>query len=222
MVEPRRLPLFPLNVVLFPGMLLPLHIFEARYQEMIRRCMVEDRTFGVCLIRSGDEVGGPAEPYEVGTTCEILKLTELGGGRLDLVTLGRERFIIDRLYHELSYLEGDICPIPEGSAYCPEALIQEVREATTEYVGTLLSQAAQPARRLELPDDAATLSNLVASILLQVPADIRQDLLEAPNPRERLESELALLRALTTDPEEHDGAVIARPLRMKPSYFNPN
>jgi Lon protease-like protein len=221
-VEPRRLPLFPLNVVLFPGMLLPLHVFEPRYQQMIRRCLAEDRTFGVCLIRSGDEVGGPAEPYEVGTTCEILKVTELGDGGLDLVTLGRERFVIDRLYRERPYLEGDICPNPEGAAFCPEALIQEVHEATTEYVGTLLSQAAQSPRKLDLPEDAATLSNLVASILLQVPADIRQDLLEAPNPRERLESELALLRALTTEPEEHEGAVIAHPLRMKPSYFNPN
>ncbi len=220
-MEPRRLPLFPLNVVLFPGMLLPLHIFEERYQEMVRRCLDEDRTFGVCLIRSGDEVGGPAEPYEVGTTCEILKATELGDGRLDLVTLGRERFTIDRLYRERSYLEGDICPLPEGSAFCPESLIQEVRDATAEYVGTLLSQAAQPQRKLDLPEDAATLSNLVASILLQVPADIRQDLLEAPNARDRLESELALLRALT-DPPEAEGAVIARPLRMKPSYFNPN
>lgn len=220
-MEPCRLPLFPLNVVLFPGMLLPLHVFEPRYLEMVRFCLDTDRPFGVCLIRSGDEVGGPAEPYEVGTTCEILRVTDLGDGRMDLVTLGRERFTVDRLHRERAYLEGDIRPSPDGSIFCPEALIQEVREATTEYVGTLLSQAAQAPRKLDLPEDAATLSNLVASILLQVPADIRQDLLEAPNPRERLESELALLRALT-DPEEHDGAVIARPLRMKPSYFNPN
>src|ERR1051326_9156372 len=58
----RRIPIFPLHVVLFPGMPLPLHVFEARYQEMMAECLQGDRTFGVCLIRSGQEVGGPAEP----------------------------------------------------------------------------------------------------------------------------------------------------------------
>ena len=52
----RRIPLFPLNVVLFPGMALPLHIFEPRYQQMIRRCLDEDGLFGVCLIDVGQEV----------------------------------------------------------------------------------------------------------------------------------------------------------------------
>src|SRR5262249_39608867 len=78
----RRVPLFPLNVVLFPGMPLPLHVFEPRYQEMVQACMESDRTFGVCLIRSGQEVGGPADPHPVGTTCEILEASSLGEGRM--------------------------------------------------------------------------------------------------------------------------------------------
>ena len=61
-----EMPLFPLNVVLFPGMALPLHIFEPRYREMINRCLDENLAFGVVLIKEGPEVGGdalpPAEP----------------------------------------------------------------------------------------------------------------------------------------------------------------
>src|SRR4051794_30925127 len=84
--ESRRIPLFPLGTVLFPGMPLPLHVFEPRYQELVRGCLEGDRTFGGCLIRSGQEVGGPADPYPVGTTCEILQVDRLDGGRLRLAT----------------------------------------------------------------------------------------------------------------------------------------
>src|SRR4051794_27122666 len=99
----RRIPLFPLNVVLFPGMPLPLHIFEPRYQEMIRHCLQGDLLFGVCLIRSGVEVGGEAEPHSVGTTCETLSVTPLGEGRMSLATVGRDRFRILRLHHDQPY-----------------------------------------------------------------------------------------------------------------------
>ena len=65
------LPLFPLNTVLFPGMVLPLHIFEERYKLMINHCLEEERPFGVLLIREGKEVGSGAVPYQVGTTTMI-------------------------------------------------------------------------------------------------------------------------------------------------------
>ena len=55
---PRDLPLFPLNVVLYPGMSLPLRVFEERYKQMMNRCLEGDMTFGVVLIKSGKEVGG--------------------------------------------------------------------------------------------------------------------------------------------------------------------
>ena len=58
-----ELPLFPLNTVLFPGQMLPLHIFEDRYRLMIRRCLAEDLPFGVVLIKRGAEIGAEAEPH---------------------------------------------------------------------------------------------------------------------------------------------------------------
>ena len=62
----RTIPIFPLGVVLFPGAMLPLRIFEARYMDMAKACLKEASHFGVCLIREGQEVGAPAVPEEVG------------------------------------------------------------------------------------------------------------------------------------------------------------
>ncbi|MBF6600779.1 MAG: LON peptidase substrate-binding domain-containing protein [Dehalococcoidia bacterium] len=69
--------LFPLQTVLFPGMRLPLHIFEERYKIMVRECIDEDAPFGVVLIRSGAEVGGGAIPHDVGTTARIIQVEYL-------------------------------------------------------------------------------------------------------------------------------------------------
>ena len=67
-----QLPLFPLNLVLFPGMDLPLHIFEERYKSMIGDCLNQNLPFGVVLIKEGLEVGTPAEPERIGTSARIL------------------------------------------------------------------------------------------------------------------------------------------------------
>jgi len=59
-----KLPLFPLNTVLFPGMVLPLHVFEDRYKQMIGACLEDDSGFGVVLIRSGEEAARPVSRFE--------------------------------------------------------------------------------------------------------------------------------------------------------------
>ena len=74
---PIELPIMPLYSVLFPGMPMPLVIFEERYLEMIRNCQEGDSTFGVALIKAGREVGGPAVPYDVGTTAAIVSVEPL-------------------------------------------------------------------------------------------------------------------------------------------------
>ena len=192
----RRIPLFPLNVVLFPGMLLPLHIFEPRYQQMIRHCLEGDHTFGVCLIRSGEEVGGTAEPHPVGSTCEILSVTKLEEGRMNLSTVGRERFRVRQLFHTDPYLEAEVelLPVPEG--YDLSELVAEVREATMDYVAALLSLPSGETASVELPTEPLELSNLVGAVL-QAPLSLRQELLETDALRPRLERELELLRAET-------------------------
>src|SRR5512137_1544687 len=107
-----ELPLFPLNTVLFPGQMLPLHIFEDRYRLMIRRCLAEDLPFGVVLIKRGSEVGAEAEPHEVGTIARILKSSHQSDGTIDIVTVGQERFCIDHLIHDQPYLRGEVKTLP--------------------------------------------------------------------------------------------------------------
>src|SRR6476469_494249 len=103
-MDDERLALFPLNTVLFPGMPLPLHIFEERYKLMIGRCIEENRPFGVVLIRSGPEVGGPATPHVVGTTAEISGWKRLEDGRLNLIVMGTERFRIVEVVRQEPYM----------------------------------------------------------------------------------------------------------------------
>ena len=99
------LPLFPLDVVLFPGVPLPLHIFEPRYKEMIGECLAEHRTFGV--VRAVDQ--GLAE---VGCSAEITTVVkEYPDGRLDLVSEGRQRFEIVRVNQERSFLQAEVLMI---------------------------------------------------------------------------------------------------------------
>ncbi len=89
-----NLPLFPLMTVLFPGGMLPLKVFEARYLDMVSTCLREKMPFGVCLIASGQEVGSPAVPHAVGTTAHIVEADMPKPGILMLKTQGRRRFRI--------------------------------------------------------------------------------------------------------------------------------
>jgi Lon protease-like protein len=99
------LPLFPLEVVLFPGTPLPLHIFEPRYKEMIGECLAEHRTFGV--VRALEQ--GLAD---VGCTAEIITVVkEYPDGRLDLVSEGRKRFELLRVNQERSFLQAEVLMI---------------------------------------------------------------------------------------------------------------
>src|ERR1700694_5679572 len=107
----RVLPLFPLEqVVLFPGMSLPLRIFEERYKVMMGACQVTDQLFGVLLIRSGSEVGEPARPERVGCTARMLRIDRLPDGRMTILTIGEQRSRLQgsaRVMPE-GYLEGDV------------------------------------------------------------------------------------------------------------------
>src|SRR5437762_12481230 len=98
-----ELPLFPLNVVLFPGMVLPLHIFEPRYRQMIVDCQEQERPFGIVLVQP-DSVPLQEEPYPVGTMAEIRDLNRLEDGRYVLMAMGMQRFRILSQHREKPYL----------------------------------------------------------------------------------------------------------------------
>ena len=192
----RVLPLFPLEqVVLFPGMSLPLRIFEDRYKVMIGACQVTDQLFGVVLIRSGREVGDPAEPERVGCTARMMRVDRLPDGRMHILTIGEQRFRLlgaVRVMPE-GYLVGDAELLLDQSGQSVEAeLLDSVTHEFTRYQqATLaLSGRRQPP---ELPADPARLSFLIAATLFVDPRE-RQRLLETDDVTSRLQQELTLLK----------------------------
>jgi Lon protease-like protein len=109
------LPLFPLNVVLFPGTPLPLHIFEPRYKEMIGECLDQNKAFGV--VRVVEE--GIAE---IGCTAEIVAVTkQYSDGRLDIVSEGRKRFEVLQLNQERSFLRAEVQMVEDEPSLPPKA-----------------------------------------------------------------------------------------------------
>src|SRR5215469_14292404 len=108
----EMLPLFPLGAVLYPGMLLPLHIFEERYRQLVRDLLdgTEPRGFGVIAIRKGRETGidGVHSLYEIGCMATLRRGDELEDGRFDLVTVGTQRFRLLALDQTLLYPQGEI------------------------------------------------------------------------------------------------------------------
>ncbi|MCC7353680.1 MAG: LON peptidase substrate-binding domain-containing protein [Anaerolineae bacterium] len=190
------LPLFPLNVVLFPGMVLPLHIFEDRYRLMIGRCLDESRPFGVLLIREGKEVGETAVPYEVGTTARITRVERLDDGRMNITTVGVERFRVRRFREGEPYLQGEIVPLPNLEGETPQAVYQAevVRPLVSDYVGLLAKAAGLQLGLVDnLPEDPAALAFLTA-IALQIPIHEKQELLATQSIASLLAEERGILR----------------------------
>jgi Lon protease-like protein len=192
------LALFPLNTVLFPNMLLPLHIFEERYKVMINTCLAQEKPFGVVLIYSGTEVGGTAIPHSVGTIAQIVNWERLSDGRVNILAVGARRFrITEYVKSDLPYLLGSIETWDDEPVDAPylEELVSEVRHNFTDYLTLLMSLAdrVMTASQFELPGDPTILSYHIATNL-QVDISEKQDLLEEPSAVARLEHELMLLR----------------------------
>jgi Lon protease-like protein len=116
MAETHHIPLFPLNTVLLPLGVLPLHVFEERYKEMIGQCLGENQPFGVVLIKEGEEVGEPAIPYEVGTGAHIAQAVPLAEGRMNIVVTGTKRFRILDTVQERPYLVSRVRYWPDPGA----------------------------------------------------------------------------------------------------------
>jgi Lon protease-like protein len=194
------LPLFPLGTVLFPGLVMPLHVFEERYRSLIRYIMDlpegTPREFGVVAIRRGWEVDAATQSitlYDVGCTAEVRQITEHPDGRFDIVTVGRRRFeIIQMTPSETPYLEASVRYLPDtaGSEGEADMLGPRVLAAFRAYLKLIRTDATDLAE--QLPDDPQVLSNLVAATASLTVAD-RQQLLATPDTANRLRTELTLL-----------------------------
>lgn len=204
MAEP--LPLFPLgHTVLFPGVVLPLHVFEERYRELVRT-LVElpegaRRRFGVVAIRQGWEVGEDAVSalHDVGCAAELRRVSRYPDGRYDIVTVGTDRFrlrSVDR--QSRPYLVGSVDWLPAEPAPAGVAgLAAAVGAVFGEYVTAAAGLQGRPTEQAELPDDPVELAYAVAAAAVLTLED-RQALLAAETTRARLRAELRLLKRETT------------------------
>jgi Lon protease-like protein len=178
------IPLFPLNIVLFPEGPLPLRIFETRYVDMVRRCMREDAGFGVVLIREGSEVGH-AETYDVGTMAKITDFDPLPDGLLGLSCVGQQRFRIVKRSRQADGLNlGDVeWLVPEATVLVPE---RHARLASL--LQSVLPQLGEVYADIEMRlDDAAWVGHRLAEIL-PIPLADKQTYLELDDPVQRLDA----------------------------------
>lgn len=203
-----KLPLFPLNTVLFPGMMLPLHIFEPRYREMVGLCIEHRQPFGVVLIQSGSEVGSPASPHSVGTYGRIADVQRLPDGRLNIEMVGQERFRILELHYDKAYLQGTIQPYPLSDVdhANARALAGKLRPLVRRYLQLLSESAEVDLHTQQLPAEPGSLAYL-AAIVAQIPMEEKQTLLTCPSALDLLgqehtlfRREVSLIRALLNNP----------------------
>ena len=169
------LPIFPLEVVLLPGVPLPLHIFEPRYKEMITECLDQKKPFGV--VRSKKE--GIAE---IGCTAEIITVTKkYSDGRMDIVTEGRGRFEVMQLNQERSFLQADVLYLQDEPGGAP---VEKISQALKLH-GEILSLAgAEPEASFEIQGSMLSF-HLAGSLPLD--PDFKQTLLGMKSEAERVE-----------------------------------
>lgn len=177
-----KLPLFPLGVVLFPGAVLPLHIFEERYKELIGEAIEKQSEFGIVFAneRGLANVGCSAVVEEI--------LKRYPDGRMDVLTRGRRRFEIMLIHEERSFLEGSVAALTDEDIATPDAeLKKQALEAWMKWV--VLERGSVPA---ELPDlKRPELSFVLADAVPDI--DFRQTILMLRSEQERLEAIIEFL-----------------------------
>ena len=209
-----RLPYFPLHIVLFPHLPLPLHIFEERYRAMTRDLLADGSPYaGRFVISSGGDEDSPEG--SVGTVAEVRRAEQFADGRWALVVVGAERVALGAVDRSGPYALIEVVPLPEsvGDAEVAGRLLPQVQAALDTYLDTVkrfVASAASVGRELpeitdvatsldevlkpiQLPDDPLAASYAVAGVL-QIELNRKQQLLELPDGASRLETELGLLR----------------------------
>jgi Lon protease-like protein len=178
------LPLFPLDLVLFPGNPLPLHIFEPRYREMISECVERSKPFGV--VRAKEE--GIAE---TGCTAEILSVSKkYDDGRMDIVTHGRERFEVVLVNQERAFLQAEVIYLPDDTG---SATSEEKARAMALYGEIMTLAGARPVDSSEVQEQQLSF-HLAGSLPLDL--DFKQTLLEMNSEAERVRAVILFLESI--------------------------
>ena len=201
----HELPLFPLPVVLFPGVPLPLHIFEPRYRQMLSDIRLAKNLFGLAYFDPTSAESDVPPAGHIGCVAEVTEIQTFPDGRSNILTLGVIRYRIE------SYVErGDPYLLAEVSYFEDDEEDEEILTAPSREVAETFTRIAQAVRtindeRATLPDISDTepqrLSFLVAAAM-EIDADVKQELLELRSTSERLERLRAMLNIAVTGYEE--------------------
>jgi Lon protease-like protein len=177
------LPLFPLDLVLLPGVPLPLHVFEPRYKEMIAECLDEKKPFGV--VRASEE--GVAD---IGCTAEIVEVTKrYDDGRMDILTRGVERFEVLQVHQDRSFLQAEFTVIDDEPGRPSSEMVREAVRLHTEIVKLAGAETDGP------EEGADQLSFLLAGSL-PLDLDFKQKLLTTLSEAKRLQAVISYLQAV--------------------------
>jgi len=196
------LPLFPLNIVLYPNMFLPLRIFEPRYHALVRYCVEEEEPFGVVLIAEGQpEDRENIKPYKIGTAADIVQVDELSEDRMNIWIAGSERFEILNYYQSPDeYLVGHVLPIDDEDAD-PLLFLEQsnaLNSLLQRYLELKMRLNSEDPNRLDyqLAQDPGVASYQIATIL-DISLAEKQQLLEIKGLQDRLNREHTLLKRET-------------------------
>lgn len=203
-MPPIQIPIFPLKTVLFPGAHLPLLIFEERYKTMTRELLESGGVFGVVLIKQGEEVGGGAIPYDVGTTAVIEEAEEIDGGRIQLHAKGVQRFKLLRSLEPRPYPYGEVELLADGAEpHSPrlDRALETVRATFPSYLRMAFALTEQWARPPDLPEQPHQFVDFAAQ-WLQVDEVAKQRLLEIVPAADRLAALAELLDSLLAKTRE--------------------
>ena len=194
---PATIPLFPLpNVVLFPNVYLPLHIFEPRYRQMMNRALAGERIIGMVLLKPGFEADYERTPpvYAVGCAGSITHVERLPDGRFNLVLKGVTKFRVEReepVTDKILYREAYVAAIGEELSEADRTALKQQRSVLETKLEPLFSEAKAASRLPEIMSDE-DLVNALAQYLALEPVE-KQALLELPGPVARARALLELL-----------------------------
>lgn len=177
------LPIFPLELVLMPGVPLPLHIFEPRYKEMITECLEQKKPFGV-VRASSDGVA------DIGCTAEIMSVTKkYDDGRMDILARGVDRFEVLQVSDERSFLQAEIALVEDEPGKPGTEMVMQAVRLHAEIVKLAGAQVSGP------EEATSNLSFLLAGSL-PLDLDFKQSLLSTPSEAKRLEAVVGYLEAI--------------------------
>jgi Lon protease-like protein len=192
-VNTIAIPIFPLHSVLFPNGTLPLRIFEPRYLEMVSACLKTEQGFGVCLIRSGSEIGEAAETYETGTLSEITYFSQQSDGLLGITASGKQRFHIvatEIRPNQLTIAEVELIPNEDPTP------ISDKYNAAVDILKRIFENLGYPFAKIEKHYEDASWVGCRLAEFLPISLEQKQYLLQLNDPLKRLDRVWSLLENL--------------------------